>query len=135
MNFSFLLIFFAPPVKRWRNVLFFCIDSCNFNYHCFISFISFKTISMKMIWLMTFKTTIIFFIFHFCMRALVLRLRIKMIFWFIIFFRIIELSKFIRLLISIKLMFEEFVIFLLKIMIIVIFARATQRNFLHNDFK
>ena len=69
------------------------------------------------------------------MRALVLRLRIKMIFWFIIFFKIIEMSKFIRLLISIKLMLEKFVIFLLRIMIIVIFARAIQHDFLHNNFK
>ena len=69
------------------------------------------------------------------MRALVLRLRIKMIFWLIIFFKIIEVSRLVRLLISIKLMFEEFIIFLLKIMIIVIFTRATQCNFLHNDFK
>ena len=42
------------------------------------------------------------------------------------------MSKFVKLLISTKLMFEEFIIFLLKIMIIVIFARAIQRDFLHN---
>ena len=84
---------------------------------------------------MTFKTIIILFIFHFRMRALVLRLRIEMIFWLIILFKIIEMSKLVRLLIPIKLMLEEFVVFLLKIMIIVIFARATQRDFLHNDFK
>ena len=69
------------------------------------------------------------------MRSLVLRLRIEMIFWLIILFKIIEMSKLVRLLISIKLMLEEFIVFLLKIMIIVIFARAIQCNFLHNDFK
>ena len=78
---------------------------------------------------------IILFILYFCMRALVLRLRFEMISWFIIFFRIIEMSKLVRLLIPIKLMFKKFVVFLLKIMIIVVFARAIQRNFLHNDFK
>ena len=131
----FLLIFLISSLRRWRSVVFFCIDNCNFNYHCFVSFILFETILMKMIWFMTFKIIIIFFILHFCMCALVLRLHFKMIFWFIIFFKIIEMSRFVKLLISIKLMFKEFVVFLLKIMIIVVFARATQRNFLHNDFK
>ena len=69
------------------------------------------------------------------MRSLVLRLCIKIIFWLIILFKIIEMSEFIKLLISIELMFEKFIIFLLKIMIIVIFARAIQYNFLHNNFK
>ena len=78
---------------------------------------------------------IILFVLYFCMRTFVLRLHIKMIFWLIIFFKIIKMSKFVRLLILIKLMLEEFVVFLLKIMIIVIFTRAIQRNFLHNDFK
>ena len=135
MNFLFLLIFLTSSLRRWRSVVFFCINNCNFNYHWLASFISIETVSMKVIWFMTFKTTIIFFIFYFRMRSFVLRLRIKMIFWFIIFFKIIKMSKFIRLLISIKLMLEEFVIFLLKIMIIAFFARAIHRDFLHNRFK
>ena len=135
MSLSFLLIFLISSSRRWRSVVFFCIDNCNFNYHCFVSFISLEAISMKMIWFMTFKIMIIFFIFYFCMRALVLRLRFKMISWLIVFFKIIEMSKFVKLLISIKLMFREFVVLLLKIMIIVVFARAIQRDFLHNNFK
>ena len=69
------------------------------------------------------------------MRVFVLRLRIKMIFLFIITFKIIKMLKFIKLLILIKLIFKKYIVFLLKILIIIIFARATQYNFLHNNFK
>ena len=93
------------------------------------------TISMIMSQFMIFKTIIIFFIFLFRMRALVARLRVKMIIWLIIFFEFIEITSFVRLLILIKLIIEEFFIFILIIIVVVIFARAIQYNFLHNNFK
>ena len=69
------------------------------------------------------------------MYALVARLLVGIIIWFIILFKFIEMTDFVRLLISIKLIIEEFVVFILIITIVVIFARATQCNLLHNNFK
>ena len=41
----------------------------------------------------------------------------------------------VKLMILIKLIIEEFIIFILIIIAVVIFARATQNNFLHHNFK
>ena len=84
---------------------------------------------------MTLKITIVLFIFHFRMHALVDRQRIEMIIWLIILFEFIEMTDFVRLLIPIKLIIEEFVILMLIITVAVIFTRATQCNFLHNSFR
>ena len=43
--------------------------------------------------------------------------------------------NFIKLIISIKLIIEKFIIFILIITADIVFARTTQNNFLHNDFK
>ena len=135
MNLLFLLIFFASSLRRWWSVLVFCIDDCNFNYCCLASFIAIWAISMIMTRFMTFKTTIILFILYFCMRAFVLRWCFKIIIWFISFFRITEMTKFVKLLISIKLMLEEFITLWLRMIMIVIITRAIQCCFLHNNFK
>ena len=76
-----------------------------------------------------------FFIFHFEMHALVVRLRIKVIICFIIFFEFMKMTSFVRLIISIKLIIEKFIILILIIVAVVIFTRATQSSFLHNNFK
>ena len=78
---------------------------------------------------------IIFFVLHFCMRALVARLRIEVIIWFIIFFKFVEMTDFVRLLISIKLTIGRFVVFMLIITVAVAVARAVKCNLLHNNFE
>ena len=84
---------------------------------------------------MTLKTTIVLFILHFRMRALVDRRRVKVIIWLVILFEFIEMTSFVRLLIPIRLIIEEFVILMLIITVVVIFTRAAQCNLLHNNFK
>ena len=131
----FLLIFFASSLRRWWSVFVFYIENCNFNYYCLASFVASWTISMIMIQFITFKIMIIFFIFHFCMRAFILRWYFKTAFWLTSFFRITEMTKFVRLLILIKLMFEKFIVFWLKIIMLLIITRAIKCCFLHDNFK
>ena len=69
------------------------------------------------------------------MRALVGRRRVEMIIWFVILFEFIKMTDFVRLLIPIKLIIEEFIAFMLIIIVVVTFARAAQCNLLHNNFK
>ena len=134
-NFLFLLIFFASLLKRLQSFVVFWIECCHSDHNCLASFIFFWTISMIIFRFIIFKTTIIFFIFHFRIRTLVARRRVKMIIWFVILFEFIEITNFVKLLISIKLIVEEFVAFILIIIVVAIFARATQYNFLYNNFK
>ena len=133
---SFIFInFFTLSLRRWWSVFVFCIESCNFNYCYLALFIAIWIISLIMIRFITFKTTIILFILHFRMRAFVLRWYFEITFWLILLFRITEITKFIRLLISIELMLEKFVALWLKIIIIVIITRAIKYCFLHNNFE
>ena len=143
-------IYFFIKIKYFVFIDFFCFTVEKFaKFHRFlnrilsfelqlsylISFILFWTISIKMSRLIIFKTTIILFILNFDMRALVLRLRVKIIIWFFILFNFIEMTNFVRLIISVKLIIEEFVTFMLIITADVAFAHAIQNNFLSNDFK
>ena len=102
---------------------------CHSDYNCLALLIFLWTISMIIPRFITFKTMIIFFILHFHMRALVARLRIEMIIWLVILFWFIEMTSFVRLLIPIKLIIEEFIVFMLIITVVITFARATQCNF------
>ena len=131
----FLLIFFVSSLRRLQSFDVFWIEYCHSDYSYLALFIFFWTISIKILEFMTFKITIILFIFHFGMRALVVRLRIEIIIYFINFFKFIEITNFVRLMISIKLIIKEFIIFTLIIAAAAIFALATQNKFLHNDFK
>ena len=135
LNSLFLLFFFISLSRCLQSFVVFWIKCYHSNYNCFASFILLWIISIKMFWLITFKTTIIFFIFHFIIRVFVARLRVEIIIWFIILFKFIWMTSFVRLMILIKLIIEEFVIFILIMTAVVIFARATRNNFLHNDFE
>ena len=134
-NLLFLLIFFVSSLRRLRSFVVFWIECCHSDHRCLVSFIFFWAILMIMPRFMTFKTTIILFIFHFRIRALVDRRRVEMTIWLITLFEFIEMADFVRLLISIKLIIEGFVDLMLIIIVVVIFARATQCNLLHNNFK
>ena len=134
-NLLLLLIFFALSLRRLRSSVIFWIECCHSDHRCLASFIFFWAISMIVPRFMTFKTTIIFFILYFRMRALVDRRRVKMTIWLVILFEFIEMTNFFRLLISVKLIIEEFVALILIITVVVIFARAAQCNLLHNNFK
>ena len=135
INFLFLLIFFISSLKRWWCFLVFYIESCNFNYCCLTLFITIRIISIIIIQFMIFKITIIFFNLYFCMRAFILRRCFKITFWFTFLFEITEIIRFIRLFISIELMFEELIVLWLRMIIIIIITRATKCCFLHNNFE
>ena len=134
-NLLFLLIFFASSLRRLRSFVVFWIECCHSDHRYLTSFIFFWAISMIVPRFMTFKTTIVLFIFYFRMRALVSRRRVKVIIWLVILFEFIEMTGFVRLLISIKLIIKEFATLMLIITVAVIFTRATQCNLLHNNFK
>ena len=88
----------------------FFIKSCNFNYYCFILFIAIWAMSMIMTWFIIFKTTIIFSFFIFACVRLFCANASKLL-SDLLFFKTTKMTKFVRLLISIKLMLEEFIAF------------------------
>ena len=125
LNSLLLLSFFASSLKRLWNFVVFWIECCYSDYSCLTSFIFLNNLDDSSAPIYDTQNNDYFFHFYFGMRALVARLRVKMTIWFIILFKFIKMTNFIKLLILVELIIKKFVILMLIIVVVIIFARAT----------